>query len=678
MTEGPVHAAPQPEEPAPRPATAPPVAGPVAPVPVVVGHAEDRAEHDADAMADTALSRLRRLEGTDSHVHGAGCDHSSGLSASVRRSAAPPSGAAVVGREGGALDAATGAAIESRKGGGRPLEGGVRRRMESAFSQSFSGVRIHDDDGAARLSSAVSATAFTTGKDIFFGRNQYAPGSASGDRVLAHELAHTLQRESPARRKMSTVPTLDERTHAAVVRGVAASQTVRRGWWPFGKKEPKGGAGPGAEPQGRPRADSSIPPPPPPLPPGFKGKGGALPSTAAESGKGAIVGTVVAGSGLAGQVGVAAAPALGGLTGGAAGFLTAADAMMGLNNADSMMTEAAEFGDQGMWNLAGRKGKNQGMQLVQGAASTAKGGVEMAYLTSASVGGNAFKAMAQGAGNTALGAAAGGLGVATGSVQVLQGMWRGGKAVQKLCRLGYGRGAKVFSSAGKRWKDAIVGAEQFKLGMAVLKTSLGVLGIAAGALLIVSNPVGWAIGIAAAIAGGIAAGVKIKEKIQDARNRTRISEEILRSGDPEGAVRSNAGTVKGALQTKSSGAKKLNERQRSEEELARLKAIEHANEVGRRASKYAVIAAEMRDALRNDDAIGVNPDGKKKYLVLQTLQTMEQYPDFDPKNVLVPESNAEKYDAYQLLSSINVTDDEALSDSGQELIEKKLSKMEAM
>jgi uncharacterized protein DUF4157 len=657
MTAGPVHAEPQPEQQAPRPATAQPALSPVAPVPVVVGHAEDRAEHDADAAADSALARLRRIEGTATHQHGPGCDHSSGLGASVRRSTAPPTGTTVVGREGGTLDAQTGAAIASRKGGGRPLEDGVRRRMESAFSQSFSGVRIHDDEGAARLSSSISASAFTTGKDIFFGRHQYAPGSASGDRVLAHELAHTLQRDSPARRKMSTATTtLDDRTHAAVLRGVAASQTVRRAW-PWSKKEQ---------------------PKPPPPPPGFKGKGGALPSTAAERGKGGIAGTVVGGSMVAGKVGSAAAPMLGGLTGGAAGLLTTGDAMMGLNNADDMMKEAAEFGDAGMWNLAGRKGKNQGIQALTGATQMAKGGVEMAYLAGAGAGNDVVKAMAQGAGNTTLGVAAGGLGIASGSIQVLQGLWRGGKAVQKLARLTWGRGAKIYSKAGERWKAAITGVEKFKLGMAAVKTALGVLGIAAGALLIVSNPIGWGIGIAAAIAGGIAAGVKINAKINDAKARAKISQEILQSGDAERTVQSNTGAQRGALTTKSAGAKKLKERGRSEEEQQRLKAIEHANEVGRRASEYAVIAAEMRDALRNDDSIGRDVYERKQYLVLQILQKLETDPGFDPTRFLKPESNAEKFDAYQLLSSINVTDDEALSDSGQDLIEKKLSKMEAM
>src|SRR4051794_23662939 len=145
----------------------------------MVGHAEDRAESDADAMADTALARLRRLEG-DTHSHGPGCDHSTVARGEVRRSPAPPSGAPVVGYEGGALDSATSDAIASSRGSGRALAADVRRRMETAFNTSFSPVRIHDDARAAQLNTAVSATAFTTGKDIFFGTRQYAPGTPGG------------------------------------------------------------------------------------------------------------------------------------------------------------------------------------------------------------------------------------------------------------------------------------------------------------------------------------------------------------------------------------------------------------------------------------------------------------------------------------------------------------------
>lgn len=191
----------------PTPAPAPPAPmidapTPAAPVPLpvgglVVGHAEDRAEAEADQMADSALSRLARLTG-ETHQHGPGCDH-------LRRSAAPAGGGgAVVGHEGGALDTDTSSTIERMRGAGRGLEEPVRRRMESAFGTSFSGVRIHDGSTAAGLNSAVSARAFTTGSDIFFGRGEYAPDTRSGERVLAHELAHTLQPESAMGRLVRT------------------------------------------------------------------------------------------------------------------------------------------------------------------------------------------------------------------------------------------------------------------------------------------------------------------------------------------------------------------------------------------------------------------------------------------------------------------------------------------
>ncbi len=169
---------------------------PTSPMPLpaqrmMVGHAEDRAEADADRRADEALGRLQTLGG-ETHQHGPGCDH-------VRRSATADA-ASVVGYEGGALDAGTSAEIEGRRGGGRPLDGPVLNRMQTAFGTDLSGVRVHADADAARLSRMVSARAFTTGKDVFFGAGEYSPETAAGERVLAHELAHTLQKESGAHR----------------------------------------------------------------------------------------------------------------------------------------------------------------------------------------------------------------------------------------------------------------------------------------------------------------------------------------------------------------------------------------------------------------------------------------------------------------------------------------------
>jgi len=65
--------------------------------------------------------------------------------------------------------------------------------MESRFGQDFSQVRVHTDSQAADSATAVSSRAYTVGRDIVFGRGEYAPESDSGRSLLAHELAHVVQ-----------------------------------------------------------------------------------------------------------------------------------------------------------------------------------------------------------------------------------------------------------------------------------------------------------------------------------------------------------------------------------------------------------------------------------------------------------------------------------------------------
>jgi hypothetical protein len=54
-------------------------------------------------------------------------------------------------------------------------------------------VRIHTDGRAAESAQAVSASAYTVGHHIVFGRDKYAPDTVAGKRLLAHELAHVVQ-----------------------------------------------------------------------------------------------------------------------------------------------------------------------------------------------------------------------------------------------------------------------------------------------------------------------------------------------------------------------------------------------------------------------------------------------------------------------------------------------------
>lgn len=65
--------------------------------------------------------------------------------------------------------------------------------MESRFGHDFSQVRVHDDSTAAESARAVNALAYTVGRDVVFDTGRYAPHSASGRHLLAHELAHVLQ-----------------------------------------------------------------------------------------------------------------------------------------------------------------------------------------------------------------------------------------------------------------------------------------------------------------------------------------------------------------------------------------------------------------------------------------------------------------------------------------------------
>jgi Domain of unknown function (DUF4157) len=78
-------------------------------------------------------------------------------------------------------------------GNGEPLDERTRNFMESGFGAEFSDVRIHTDSRAAESAEALSANAYTTGRDIYFGCGRYAPETTEGQHLLAHELTHTIQ-----------------------------------------------------------------------------------------------------------------------------------------------------------------------------------------------------------------------------------------------------------------------------------------------------------------------------------------------------------------------------------------------------------------------------------------------------------------------------------------------------
>lgn len=81
-------------------------------------------------------------------------------------------------------------------GGGAPLDQQTRSSMETAFGQPFDDVRVHTDDQASRSAESVGANAYTVGSDIVFRSGHFDPGSTTGQRTIAHELAHVVQQRS--------------------------------------------------------------------------------------------------------------------------------------------------------------------------------------------------------------------------------------------------------------------------------------------------------------------------------------------------------------------------------------------------------------------------------------------------------------------------------------------------
>ena len=76
---------------------------------------------------------------------------------------------------------------------GTPLDGDTRRVMESRIGVNFGNVRVHTDARAAASARAMRANAYTVGRDVVFASGQYSPHSPDGQKLLAHELAHTIQ-----------------------------------------------------------------------------------------------------------------------------------------------------------------------------------------------------------------------------------------------------------------------------------------------------------------------------------------------------------------------------------------------------------------------------------------------------------------------------------------------------
>ena len=78
-------------------------------------------------------------------------------------------------------------------GPGHPLHPATRAFFEQRFGHDFGDVRVHAGTAADRAAQRIDARAFTAGRDIAFQAGEYAPHTAGGRALLAHELTHVVQ-----------------------------------------------------------------------------------------------------------------------------------------------------------------------------------------------------------------------------------------------------------------------------------------------------------------------------------------------------------------------------------------------------------------------------------------------------------------------------------------------------
>jgi uncharacterized protein DUF4157 len=81
---------------------------------------------------------------------------------------------------------------------GAPLPPALRGKFEQSLGKDLGNVRIHDDAEAGGAAVGRDARAAALGDDIAFAPGEYQPDTPEGQRLIGHEVAHTVQQRGRA------------------------------------------------------------------------------------------------------------------------------------------------------------------------------------------------------------------------------------------------------------------------------------------------------------------------------------------------------------------------------------------------------------------------------------------------------------------------------------------------
>jgi uncharacterized protein DUF4157 len=111
----------------------------------------------------------------------------------------------------------------------QPLPGALKGSLEHALGSDLSGVRVHTGSESANAAKQLNANAYAVGQHIHFAAGAYDPGSKAGQRLIAHETAHTVQQSGGAHTPQLDSPSVSSRGDAHEVEAEAFAQSFVAG-----------------------------------------------------------------------------------------------------------------------------------------------------------------------------------------------------------------------------------------------------------------------------------------------------------------------------------------------------------------------------------------------------------------------------------------------------------------
>ncbi len=352
---------------------------------------------------------------------------------------------------------------------------------------------------------------------------------------------------------------------------------------------------------------------------------------------------------------------------GIGGLASGALALKNYLGGKSRMDEAKKTGDKAGETLGSTQVENSKLGMGKAALMTGSAGLKLA---------GAFGGMAMPAAK----AASSVLGAASGALTVLEGLYKGYKEAKSLHKLIW---MKTLSAKGEIWRKFIRNKKGARLAVQGVKVALGSVAIAGNVM-----TGGATLGAVAAIGGLGMMGTKMALNYRDRRKATDVRKKMFGNTMEEAYDSGKIVKNHSPEEQEKRKSQPLNMDPSKEKPLDR---IEAGNLVKRKSSEVGRVSGEIIDVLKsNNFEEDVKQDGSGNIQALVgktkvgfTSKIMSLFSKNEKEEKERKEANdaldklepikKEYYDAFEIIRALKITKTEAVSPSGQELMESRIS-----